>query len=150
MLGRGHGTEPWDLFCSLSGFPSPGTPVCISACQRGCQGHSQGQRGRRAGKLRCRLHLHQQNFISRVLWMQMEKARLGAVVVVGALLSSGHLLSCLFCLLSVWTKLSYFQASAHWLSLCALARVGPLHALFSCPSHPGKCSSNVLRSSLVP
>lgn len=68
----------------------------------------------------------------------------------GPLLSSGHLLSCLFCLLSVWTKLSYSQASACWLSLCALARVGPLHALFSCPSHPGKCSSNVLRSSLSP
>ena len=26
-MGRGHGTEPWDLFCFLQGFQASGPPV---------------------------------------------------------------------------------------------------------------------------
>lgn len=71
--------------------------------------------GHIAGKPHCHFHLHQQNFMPSVPWMQMEKPNQGTFISYSCLLS--HLPGCLF-YSHLNQALSGSQTSLHQLSLC--------------------------------
>lgn len=96
-MGRGHGTKPQELLCSLSGFPSRRPQCAVFSLSRPPARLPRllsRPEGHIAGKPRCHFHLHQQNFMSSVPWMQTEKPNGGTFLGSSRLLS--HLPGCLF------------------------------------------------------